>query len=259
VGPQAIYLPKQSDFLEKTMKTHMAITAALASVVLLGSSGSSSAQKAAGPSAQNYQNSSGSADAAKPEAADAPAPLAPVLRVTSVEVLRSTHGPTLDIVRVRGLASTGGWEEAELVPLTRGTPPDGILELVFVARAPAEASNATGFEVVEAIFPIESNHPFKGVNVRSATESVRVKEFPGYAEGKAAGEDCAKCVGKVFVAKGASAAASRNAGEVVREEQLPAGARVLKPGDGIASADSNPNRLTVVVGEDGRITSAVWD
>src|SRR5208282_359678 len=97
VGPRAIYLPKQSDFREKTMKTHMAITAALASVVLLGSFGSSLAQKAAGPSGQNYQNDSASAESAKP-AADAPAPLAPVLRVTSVEVLRSTHGPTLDVV-----------------------------------------------------------------------------------------------------------------------------------------------------------------
>ena len=67
---------------------------------------------------------------------------APVLRVISVEVIRSTHGTPLDIVRVRGLASTEGWEEAELVPLTRGTPKDGMLELVFVARAPAEAKEA---------------------------------------------------------------------------------------------------------------------
>ena len=64
---------------------------------------------------------------------------APVLRITSVEVIRSTHGPTLDIIRVRGLASSSGWEEAELVPLTRGTPVDGMLELVLVARAPSEA------------------------------------------------------------------------------------------------------------------------
>lgn len=241
------------------MKTCMGITAAFAGAILLASWGSSLAQKAAAPPSQNYQSDPGSAEAAKPEAAEAPAPLAPVLRVTSVEVLRSTHGPALDIVRVRGLASTGGWEEAELVPLTRGKPADGILELMFVARAPAEASDATGFEVVEAIFPIESNHPFKGVNVRSATESVRVREFPGYAEGKAAGEDCAKCVGKMFVAKGASAPTGKSAGEIVREEQLPGGTRVLKPTDGIATADSNPNRLTLVVGEDGRITSAVWD
>jgi hypothetical protein len=125
---------------------------------------------------------------------------APVLRVISVEVIRSTHGTPLDIVRVRGLASTEGWEEAELVPLTRGTPKDGMLELVFVARAPAEAREATGFEPVEAIFPIESSHPFKGVNVHSASESLALLQLPGYAEGKGAGEDCSKCVGKVFVA-----------------------------------------------------------
>ena len=83
-------------------------------------------------------------------AEDRPDVVAPVLRIISVEVLRSSHGTPLDIIRVRGLASTPGWEEAELIPLTRGTPKDGILELVFVARAPAEAVEATGFEPIEA-------------------------------------------------------------------------------------------------------------
>src|SRR5450432_4139570 len=95
----------------------------------------------------------------------APEMTAPVHRLTSVEVIRSNHGPELDIIRVRGLASTGGWEEAELVPLTRGIPADGILELVFVARAPAEAVEAKGFEPIEAILTLESKHPYKGVNV----------------------------------------------------------------------------------------------
>ncbi len=195
--------------------------------------------------------------AAAPAPSQNPAPAeqsevrAPVLRVTSVEVLRSTHGTPLDIVRVRGLASTGGWEEAELVPLTRGVPKDGMLELVFVARAPAEAKEATGFEVIEAIFPIESNHPFKGVNVHSASESVMLTQFPGYAESKGGGEDCSKCVGKVFVPKGASVPSGKSAAEVVKEEQLPAAARVIKHSDGIPSADSNPNRLTLVLSRDG--------
>lgn len=191
--------------------------------------------------------------------ADEPEVRAPVLRVLSVEVIRSTHGTPLDIVRVRGLASSEGWEEAELVPLTRGTPKDGVLDLVFVARAPAEAMEAKGFEVVEAIFPIESNHPFKGVNVHSATESVTLMQLPGYVEGKGPGEDCSKCVGKLFVPKGAPMPAGKSASEVVKEEQLPPISRVIKHSDGIPSAESNPNRLTLVLSRDGSIASAIWD
>jgi hypothetical protein len=183
----------------------------------------------------------------------------PVLRVTSVEVIRSTHGTPLDIIRVRGLASTEGWEEAELVPLTRGSPKDGMLELVFVARAPAQAMEATGFEPIEAILPIETNHPFKGVNVHSASESVTLLQLPGYVEGKGAGEDCSKCVGKLFVAKGASVPSGKSAAEVIKEEQLPPVTRVIKHSDGIPSADSNPNRLTLVLARDGTINSAIWD
>jgi hypothetical protein len=184
---------------------------------------------------------------------------APVLRVLSVEVIRSTHGSPLDIVRVRGLASTEGWEEAELVPLTRATPKDGMLELVFVARAPSEAMEATGFEPIEAIFPIEGSHPFKGVNVHGAVESVTLTQLPGYAEGKGPGEDCSKCVGKVFVAKGAAMPSGKSAAEVVKEEQLPPLSRVIKHSDGIPSAESNPNRLTLVLSRDGTIASAIWD
>jgi hypothetical protein len=184
---------------------------------------------------------------------------APILRVLSVEVIRSTHGSPLDIVRVRGLASTEGWEEAELVPLTRGIPKDGMLELVFVARAPSEAMEATGFEPIEAIFPIEGSHPFKGVNVHGAVESVTLTQLPGYVEGKGPSEDCSKCVGKVFVAKGAAMPSGKSAAEVVKEEQLPPLSRVIKHSDGIPSAESNPNRLTLVLSRDGTIASAIWD
>jgi hypothetical protein len=184
---------------------------------------------------------------------------APVFRVLSVEVIRSTHGTPLDIVRVRGLASTEGWEEAELVPLTRGTPKDGMLELIFVARAPGEAREATGFEPIEAIFPIEGNHPFKGVNVHGAVESVTLTQLPGYAEGKGPGEDFSKCVGKVFVAKGSAVPSGKSAAEVVKEEQLPPLSRVIKHSDGIPSAEANPNRLTLVLSRDGTIASAIWD
>jgi hypothetical protein len=228
--------------------------AALALVV----SGSALAQTAE-PNAKNQSNPHPESVIQGAGAEDRPQVTAPVLHVISIEVMRSSHGAPLDIIRVRGLASTPGWEEAELIPLTRGVPKDGILELIFVARAPAEAMEATGFEPVEAIFPIEASHPYKGINVHGASGSLSLAQMPGYAEGKAGGEDCSKCVGKVFVAKGAAMPAGKSAADVVKEDQLPPVSRIIKPSDGIASADSNPNRLTIVLSKDGTISSAIWD
>jgi hypothetical protein len=184
---------------------------------------------------------------------------APVLHIKSVEIIRSAHAPVIDIIRVRGVVSTVGWEEAELIPLSRGVPADGILEMIMVARVPSEAADAKGFEEVEAIFPLETSHPFKGVNVHSASDSVSVTSLPGYAEGKPSVEDCSKCIGKTFVAKGTAAPAGKSASDLVREEQLPAATRIVRPSDGIASADSNPNRLTLILNKEGKITAAVWD
>ena len=183
----------------------------------------------------------------------------PVLHIKSVEIMRSAHPPFLDIIRVRGVASSPGWEEAELIPLSRGIPVDGMLELIMVARAPGDAADAKGFEEVEAIFPLETSHPFKGVNVHSASDSVSVTQLPGYAEGKAQPEDCSKCIGKTFVPKGTSAPAGKSASELVREEQLPVATRIVRPTEGIPSADSNPNRLTLILNKEGKITAAVWD
>ena len=239
------------------MKSTGAAAALFAVTLSAGIAGPAFAQNAAQP---RSNGAAAPTPAAAGQAADEqPEVRAPVLKVVSVEVIRSTHGTTLDIVRVRGLTSSQGWEEAELVPLTRGTPKDGMLELMFVARAPSEAMEATGFEPIEAIFPIESSHPFKGVNVHGATESVTLTQLPGYAEGKGSAEDCSKCVGKVFVAKGTVAPAGKSAAEVVKEEQLPPLSRVIKHSDGIASAESNPNRLTLVLSRDGTISSAIWD
>ena len=241
------------------MKTTSA-AAALFAAALLVANGGALAQTSTAEPHLNAQNNPHPETVIQGGGQEDRAPIiAPVLRIISVEVLRSTHGTPLDIVRVRGLASTPGWEEAELIPLTRGTPKDGMLELVFVARAPAEAMEATGFEAVEAIFPIEASHPYKGINVHSASESLTLTQLPGYAEGKAGGEDCSKCVGKIFVAKGAVMPAGKSAADVVKEEQLPPVSRVIKPSDGIASADSNPNRLTIVLSRDGSISSAIWD
>jgi hypothetical protein len=233
-----------------TMKL-LTITPALLLSIALASMGlAQNTQPPRGPS----ENAGGAATA--PATAEVSTP---VLHIKSVEIIRSTHAPVIDIIRVRGVASTAGWEEAELIPLSRGVPADGILELIMVARAPTEAADARGFEEVEAIFPLETNHPFKGVNVHGASDSVSVTQLPGYAEGKSPAEDCSKCVGKTFVAKGAAAPAGKSATDLVREEQLPAATRIVRPSEGIPSADSNPNRLTLILNKDGKITAAVWD
>jgi hypothetical protein len=234
-----------------TMKLLMSTPGWLLSIALASTGFAQNVQPAKGAPNQ----SAGGPSTAQPSSEIS----APVLHIKSVEIIRSAHAPVIDIIRVRGVASTGGWEEAELIPLSRGVPVDGILELIMVARAPAEASDAQGFEEVEAIFPLETNHPFKGVNVHSASESVSVTQLPGYAEGKSSAEDCSKCVGKTFVAKGAAAPAGKSASDVVREEQLPPATRIIRPSEGIPSADSNPNRLTLILNKDGKITAAVWD
>ena len=211
--------------------------------------------------AQNAEPGRGSNESANgPPASQTTAEVsAPVLHIKSVEIMRSAHAPVIDIIRVRAMVSTAGWEEAELIPLSRSVPADGILELIMVARAPAQAAEATGFEEVEAIFPLEGNHPFKGVNVHSASDSVSVSQLPGYAEGKIPGEDCRKCVGKTFIAKGATTPAGNASSDLVREEQLPAATRIVRPSEGIPSADSNPNRLTLILNKEGKVTAAVWD
>jgi hypothetical protein len=235
-----------------TIRSRLIVALAVAGI--LGTAAATSATKTPVPT-----GTEASAQTAVPSA-DAPEPMsAPVLHITSVEIIRSAHAPVLDILRVRGLASTAGWEEAELVPLSRGVPTDGILELVLVARAPVEVADAKGFEEVEAIFPLEPGHPFKGVNVHSATDSVAVAQLPGYAENKFASDDCSQCVGKTFVARGARTPAGVSEAESIHEEHLPAGTRVVKHTDGIPTAGSDPNRLTVLVGNDGKVTAAVWD
>ncbi|MBS0320740.1 MAG: hypothetical protein JSR18_09380 [Proteobacteria bacterium] len=199
---------------------------------------------------------SGSTPAGAAPLAGPDAPAHVVLRIVSVEVVRTTHPPYMDIVRVRGLASSAGWEEVELVPLTRGSPPDGILHLVLVARPPGGAADATGYEPVDAILPLSSPAAYKGVSVHAATNSVEVDTSPGYAEAKPVNDDCGTCVGKVVLAKGASAPAGA---EVIAEGNLPPGARVVRPGDGLMGAGSDPNRLSLIVNKEGRIVSAVWD
>src|SRR5271154_5669183 len=166
--------------------------------------------------------------------------LAPVLWVTSVEVMRSTHEPSLDVIRARGVTGTEGWESAELVPLTKGTPPDGMLDLAFIAQPPSNSTTPSKSPVIEAVFTIEPGHPFKGVRVHGATNRVTLKSIPGFAEGPPPPADCTDCVGKYFVGKGESAPAGASAGDVVREETLPKTVHVVRATDGIGKLESDP-------------------
>lgn len=182
-----------------------------------------------------------------------------VLMITGVEMIHSGNGDPVDIIRVRGLTSTDGWTDPELLPLTQGVPEDGILNLVFVAHAPSDSSEPTGFSPIEVVFPIGSDHPpYKGIRVFGATNSVTLKALPGYAAASPALKDCGTCVGKYFVAKGATAPSGAKADAVVNESDLPSILRVIKPSDGISITDTDPNRLTIIIGDDGKIVDAAW-
>jgi hypothetical protein len=182
-----------------------------------------------------------------------------VFWISSVEVMRSTHAPLLDVIRVRGLASTEGWESAELIPLTKGVPADGFLDLVLVAEAPADSTAPSAFVNVEALFTIEPGHPFKGVRVHGAENRVTVKSFPGYTEAPTHPLDCSSCVGKYFVRKGETSAATRAQNAIVHEEDLPHNLHVIRETEGVGSLSSDPNRLTILLNAEGQIVAAMWD
>jgi hypothetical protein len=184
-------------------------------------------------------------------------PHLPFLVVTSVEVLRSPRGGGMDIVRARGLASSTGWKEPHLLPITSGPSVDGTLDLIFQGISPPQSGPPGPFMEVEAILPVETGHPYKSVRVRSATNAVTLKTLPGYVEGPSPKADCSACIGKTFVAKGASVPTGVT--DVVKEADMPWPVRVIRPTDGIPNYVYHPNRLTIVLTEDGRIADAAWD
>jgi hypothetical protein len=237
---------------------------ALASVIAAGLLGSAQAQQqppaAGGPPPGQQQGQQQD----KPPYPGQPAgtvggPPAPVVFVTSVEVLRSDRAGGLDVVRVRGVVTGSSWSQPHLIPITQGQPRDGMLDLIFQASAPAGASGLGPFMTVEAILPVETGHPYKGVRVRGGNNAISLKTIPGYAETPAPKEDCAKCIGKFFVAKGANPPAGATAENTVREADLPYTLRIIKPTDGIPSYALEPNRLTLLLSEDGRIVDGAWD
>jgi hypothetical protein len=189
----------------------------------------------------------------------APGPQLPFLVVTSIEVLRSPRGGGMDIIRARGLASSGGWKEPHLLPISSGTGIDGTLDLIFQGVSPAQPGPPAPFMEVEAILPVENGHPYKAVRVRSATNAITLKTLPGYIEGAAPKTDCSKCIGKTFVAKGASAPSGVGVADIVNEADMPWPVRVIKANEGIPNYTYDPNRLTLLLAEDGRIADAAWD
>jgi hypothetical protein len=179
--------------------------------------------------------------------------------VTSVEVLRSERSGGMDIVRARGVVTSNAWGSPHLVPITQGKSIDGVLDILFLATAPQVPAPPGPFMPVEALLPIGHGHPYKAVRIRSGTNAITLKTLPGYAEVSGPKNDCSQCVGKYYVAKGATAPAGVAAGDIVRQEDLPWDLRVVLPTQGIAGYAVDPNRLTLVLSEDGRIADAAWD
>jgi hypothetical protein len=238
---------------------------ALASLIAAGLLGSASQAQQQPPSAggppqgQQQGQPPGNAPYSGQPSGTVGGPPAPVVFVTSVEVLRSDRNGGLDVVRVRGLVTGSSWSQPHLIPITQGAPRDGMLDLIFQASAPAGAAGLGPFMPVEAILPVETGHPYKGVRVRGGNNAISIKTIPGFAEAPAPKEDCAKCIGKFFVAKGANPPAGAAADTVVREADLPYMLRIIKPTDGIPSYTLEPNRLTLLLSEDGRIVDGAWD
>ena len=145
----------------------------------------------------------------------------PVIWVTSVELLRSEHFGGEDIVRARALVTSDGWRTPQLVPLKRGEVLDGVLDLLFHANAPAGAEPLGKFMVVHALLPLGQGQPYKGIRVRSGSNAVTLKTLPGFiSEASLIKDDCSKCLGKYFVAKGATPPTGVAAGDLLREEDV---------------------------------------
>jgi hypothetical protein len=237
----------------------LALGAALAPSAFAQAKPASAPKSQQAPPAKDSGQPADSASEDPAPAEDAAPNFAPVLYVTSVEAMRSTHEPALDVIRVRGLTSSEGWESGELVPLTKGKPADGILDLAFIAQAPTAPATPSKNPEIEAVFTMEPGHPFKGVRVYAATNRVTIHAIPGYAEAPAAPNDCSECLGKYYLPKGETAPAGVSADSIVREESLPTTLHVIKAGEGIRKLDTDPNRLTLVLNDEGRIVIAVWD
>ena len=210
-----------------------------------------------GDEAQGAQDVGQSNPTGAPQAYQTP-PSAPVLFITSVEVIQTTLEPKQAIIKVRGLTGSRGWSGPQLVPLFQGETPDGILDLQFIAQTPDQTQKAEGFMPIYAIFPLGPGDKLpKGIRVRGVGNVVLLTQIPGSIETTIDKEDGSKAVGKKFAPKGT---AQPGTADVVREEDMPRNFRVIPPTKGVAGITHNMNRLNLVLGEDGKtITWAFWE
>jgi hypothetical protein len=203
-----------------------------------------------------YAAGAGQMVEAAPSSETTPGTELPVLYVTSVEVMRTSMEPKLDIVRVIGLTGSQGWSAPQLVPTFVGKPLDGILDLQFVATMPEQTQPAEGFVPISAIFPLEAGHDFKGVRVRASENAIEVKQLPGMNQTQININDCRDCVGKKFVERGQAQPGQQG---VVRQEDLPKVLRWINPARGIRGITHNPNRLNLILSDDNTIVAAYWE
>jgi hypothetical protein len=180
----------------------------------------------------------------------------PVLYITSVEVLRTSAEPKLDIVRVTGLTSSQGWSGPQLVPTFAGKPLDDILDLQFIATVPQQSQKAEGFVPIGAIFPLEPGNPFKGVRVRASENAIEIKQIPGSNQAQINVNDCKDCIGKKFVEKGQAQPGQQG---IARQEDLPKVLRWITPSRGIRGITHNPNRLNLILDGNNTIVQAYWE
>jgi hypothetical protein len=180
----------------------------------------------------------------------------PVLYVTSVEVMRTSTEPKLDIVRVTGVTGSQGWSAPQLVPTFAGKPLDGILDLQFIATMPEQTQSAEGFVPISAVFPLDQGHLFRGVRVRASENAIEIKQLPGVNQVQINVNDCKDCVGKKFVERGQAQSGQQG---VVRQEDLPKVLRWIIPSRGIRGITHNPNRLNLILGDDNTIIAAYWE
>ncbi len=94
------------------------------------------------------------------------------------------------------------------------------------------------------------------MRVRGSENAITVRQIPGSGEVKVSVNDCKACVGQKFAPE--STAPQPGQG-VVRQEDLPKLLRVIKAGDGIRGIEHDPNRLSLVLGEDNTILEAFWE
>jgi hypothetical protein len=180
----------------------------------------------------------------------------PVLYLTSVEIVRTSIEPKLDIVRVTGLTGSQGWSSPQLVPTFAGKPLDDILDLQFIATVPQQSQNAEGFVPIGAVFPLDQGHPFTGVRVRASENAIEVKQIPGSNQVQINVNGCKDCVGKKFAERGQAQPGQQG---VVRQEDLPKVLRWIPPSRGIRGITHNPNRLNLILSDDNTIVEAFWE